>query len=125
MPLQRTGSQLAALLFFPSICEQVREEKGADDNILPSFTAGSKDEQLCSTRHVSAGSWQVVHRLQSVKAVLGSRRAVTLHAAREGLSSLFISYTALESLPCNHSPHPALRHCLKGSLQSRGSCKEL
>lgn len=103
----------------------MRGEKGTDDNTLPSFTAVSKDEQLCFTRRVSAGSWQVVHRLQSMMAVLGIGRAVTLCVGGEGSSSPFISYTALESLPCNHSLRPAPRHCLKGSLQNQDSCKQL
>ena len=110
--------------FFPSICEQMRGEKGTDDNILPSFTAGSKDEQLCFTRRVSAGSWQVVHGPQSMLAVLGSGWAVTLRAGGEGSSYPFISYMALESLPCNRSPRPAPRRCLEGSLQSQDSCKD-
>ena len=65
-------------------------KKGTDDNILPSFTAGSKDEQLCFTRRVSAGSWQVVHRLQSMMAVLGSRRAVTLCVGRKAHPHLLL-----------------------------------
>lgn len=80
-------------------------EKGADDNILPSFTAGSEDEQLCSSSRVSAGSWKVVHGPQSLMVVLGSGRALTLRGEGKFVLPL-LSNMDLESLLCKGTRGP-------------------
>lgn len=57
--------------YFPFYLGTDEQGKGTDDNILPSFPAGSEDEQLCLSSSVSAGSWQIVHGPQSMVVVLG------------------------------------------------------
>lgn len=69
---------VGCLAIFPFYLGTDEQGKGTDDNILPSFTAGNEDEQLCLSSRVSAGSWQAVHGPRSVMVVLGTGRTPTL-----------------------------------------------
>lgn len=94
-----------SLAIFPFSLRTDEQGKGTDDNILPSFTAGNKDEQLCLSSRVSAGSWQVVHGPWSVVVALGTGRA--LNPQGEGKLILpLLSNMDLESLLCKGTRGP-------------------